>query len=141
MATEPFAPCVTPVIVNVLPSAAVSLARTLIAFAPLSSATVAVSSTASGGLFGLTTGVTVGSPGAAVSGSSVRTAPKLLPETVPWLETCVVLVGDIGLLIVTWKVMVTLSPAGIVPMLRLTLPAMLGLTSIGLTLGAWLIVA
>src|SRR4051812_12316148 len=38
--------------------------------------------------------------------------------------------------------MVMLSPAGSVPMLRFTLPAtILGLTSIGLVLAAWLIVA
>src|SRR5215204_4392849 len=59
------------------------------------------------------TGVTVGSPDAPVSGSSVCTEPPVY-ETVPWFETCGTL---IELSMVTWKVMVIEFPAGSVPML------------------------
>src|SRR5215208_4373050 len=61
------------------------------------------------------TGVTVGSPDAPVSGSSVCTEPPVY-ETVPWFETCGTL---IELSMVTWKVIVIDFPAGSVPMLTL----------------------
>ena len=67
-------------------------------------------------------GVTVGSLAPAASGSSVSTLAKLLPETVPWLETCVAS-GGTGLAITASNTMVIDLPAGKTPMDRLTVSA------------------
>jgi hypothetical protein len=49
----------------------------------------------------------------------VLTGLKLLPVTCPTLVTVHTPAGS-GLLIVTWNIMVTLSPAGMVPTLNVT---------------------
>src|SRR5262245_10164706 len=58
--------------------------------------------------------VQVGSVAPPTVGSSVMTLLKLLPETVPGLQTLITPAGT-GLLPVTWNIIVMLLPAGRVP--------------------------
>src|SRR5438105_12103106 len=60
-------------------------------------------------------GVTVGFAAPPTDGSSVSTLLKLLPETVPWFETCAVVLLGHGLLTVTRNLMMMLLLAGSVP--------------------------
>ena len=57
----------------------------------------------------------------------VSTGLKLLPVTCPTLVIVHTPAGR-GLLIVTWNMMVTLSPAGIVPMFNVTVSPLNGLS-------------
>src|ERR1051326_2921086 len=64
--------------------------------------------------------VTVGSAEPETLGSSVKTSPKLLPLTVPWVVTLQPEVN--GLATVAWNVIVMLFPIGRVPILTVTGP-------------------
>src|SRR5687768_12102139 len=66
-------------------------------------------------------------------GSSVSTLAKLLPETVPWFSTRGGLssVRFAGLFTVTWKLIVTLPPAGNVPILAVTVSPDIGAGAAG----------
>ena len=68
----------------------------------------------------LSTNVQVGSLAVPVFGSSVTTGMKLLPETVPWLQTSVTPPGN-GSSTVTSKVMATIWPGFNVSRVTLTI--------------------